>query len=203
MSITTAPPRPRAFRWSPREFHKLGDQGYFTGRQVLLLGGEIIEMPAMSEPHATSLMKGKRALEPIFAADHHVRPQLPFHAPNHSDPEPDLAVVPGEIEDYERAHPTGATLILEVCLSTADIDKGYKPHLYAWAGVADYWVLDLNLRRLEVYRNPRPDPAAKLGHRYDPPLLVPEGDSIAPLARPQDSIAVAALLPRPTPTADP
>ena len=54
-------------------------------------------------------------------------------------------------------HPATATLIVEVAVSSLQRDVGIKSDLYARAGVEEYWVLDLDGRRLVVQREPRPD----------------------------------------------
>lgn len=59
-----------------------------------------------------------------------------------SEPEPDLAIVPGTPRDYPD-HPTSALLVVEVSDTTLALDRGQKRRLYAAAGITDYWVLNL------------------------------------------------------------
>ena len=66
---------------------------------------------------------------------------------------------------------------------------------YARGGVADYWIVDLVGRALEVYRRPAPDPVAPFGWRYEAQLRLTAGEQIAPLAAPHALIPVAELLP--------
>jgi hypothetical protein len=56
-------------------------------------------------------------------------------------------------------------------------------------------VLDVNARRLLVFRDPRPDPTAAHGHTYLTQLTLSVGDRIAPLAGPGRPVSVADLLP--------
>ena len=56
---------------------------------------------------------------------------------NDSEPEPDVAVVPGSVEDYRSAHPSTAVLIIEVAVSSEDVDRE-KAELYASAGIKEY-----------------------------------------------------------------
>ena len=70
------------------------------------------------------------------------------------DPEPDLAIVPGRPRDYV-GHPTTAELVIEVADSSLDFDTNEKRLLYAKASIRDYWVVDINGRRLLVYRDPQ------------------------------------------------
>ena len=60
--------------------------------------------------------------------------------------------------DYATKHPTTAVLLVEVADSSLRYDRKIKGHRYAQAGIADYWILNLVDRQLEVYRRPGPDP---------------------------------------------
>jgi hypothetical protein len=68
------------------------------------------------------------------------------------------------------------------------------PALYARAGLADYWIVNLPDRRLEVYRPPVSD--APFGWRYGTALALGPGDRVAaPLAAPEAMVTVGDLLP--------
>ncbi len=64
---------------------------------------------------------------------------------------------------------------------------------YAAAGVPDYWIVNVRDRNVEVYRSPAADPASPTGHRYAGRRVYAVGESLAPLARPDAVVAVAAL----------
>jgi Uma2 family endonuclease len=85
----------------------------------------------------------------------------------HTDPVPDFAVVAG--------HPVTAALVVEVADTSLRFDTNDKRLLYAGAGIPDYWVVDVNARRLLVYRNPQ-------GGDYTTTLTLDANDAIAPLA---------------------
>jgi len=123
-----------------------------------------------------------------------VREAKPLDTGRRSLLEPDVSVVAGSIRDFARAHPKTAALVVEISESTLRKDRTIKAHLYAQAGLADYWIVNLVDRQLEVHRNPGVDPARRGRFRYDV-TIVPESGSIAPLAAPQSPIAVADLLP--------
>lgn len=61
--------------------------------------------------------------------------------------------------------------------------------------MADYWILNLVHRVLEVYREPREDPTARFGWRHAWTEVLSSGSSAAPLAAPGVRIFVADLLP--------
>ncbi len=110
------------------------------------------------------------------------------------DPVPDLAVVAGSPRDYLQK-PTTAVLVIEISDSSLDYDTTTKASLYASAGIADYWVLDLKNRRLLVYRDPIADAAAPFQFNYANIIEASAGAMVSPLALPAGKIAVADLLP--------
>jgi Uma2 family endonuclease len=116
-----------------------------------------------------------------------LRPQMPLALDFQSQPEPDLAVVPGHRRDYRNAHPTTAVLIVEVSESSLGLDRETKRLLYAEAGILDYWILDTKRQQLEVFRDPHDGD-------YRSRTILGLGDTIAPLAAPGASIPVADLL---------
>ena len=54
--------------------------------------------------------------------------------------------------------------------------------------IPEYWVLNLQDRRLEVYRHP-------VGEEYTEKVVLETGETLACLAKPDDKIAVNDLLP--------
>jgi Uma2 family endonuclease len=121
---------------------------------------------------------------------------MPIALDDESEPEPDVVVVPGTHRDYELAHPARPALLVEVAESSLADDRGTKAALYARAGIADYWILNLVDRVLEVCREPVAATASGSGWRYRAITVLHAGDAIAPLARPDRPVEVAALLPR-------
>jgi Uma2 family endonuclease len=185
---------PRTYRWSKEEFHQMADLGWFDDKRVELLDGEIIEMPVAKPPHVMALGLSEEALGRAFGAGFWVRTQAPLALDPDSEPEPDLAVVPGGPRDYPE-HPTTALLIVEVSDTTLFIDRNRKASLYARGGIADYWIINLVDDQLEVYRNPVPDSSAPSGFRYADRTVLSPADSVSPLAAPSATVAVAYLLP--------
>jgi Uma2 family endonuclease len=187
---------PQTYRWSRSEYERLGELGFFTGRRVELIGGQIVEMSPKKPRHSAGNERAKRALESVFPPDRFwIRAQEPLALGQYDEPEPDVAVVPGGPEDYSDDHPSGALLIVEVADTTLAYDRGAKADIYAAAGIDDYWVINLVARVVEVCRRPLPDLASETGHRYAERLTVAAGGRIAPLAASDHPILVDDLLP--------
>ncbi|MBA4067756.1 MAG: Uma2 family endonuclease [Isosphaera sp.] len=192
-----APPTdagPRPWKWTREDYYKLGELGFFDGKRVELIRGEIVEMSPINEPHAAGVGLVDDALRPVFAVGYHTRVQQPFWVPGGqfgTDPQPDVAVVPGGRRG-RTAPPTAATVIVEVADATLFYDTTTKAQLYAEAGVTDYWVLDLANRQLLVFRDPAPVPG---GASYRTGTAHGPADAVAPLAAPNATARVADLLP--------
>ena len=106
-----------------------------------------------------------------------------------SDPEPDIGILKTGLDELgRRPRPEDLLLVIEVSDSTLAFDVSVKARLYARAGIGDYWVADINGKRLIVHR----EPAAG---KYGSIATYSVDDRIAPLAAPQAEIRVGDLLP--------
>ena len=153
-----------------------------------LIDGEIIEMSPQSSYHAATVSLVQETLRSTFGERYTVRVQLPLVLSDTNEPEPDLAVVKGSPRDYVEAHPTEAVLVVEVADTSLDFDRSRKLATYARAGIADYWIINLRDRCVEVYRDPH-------GTVYGTKQTLTPGDTLLPLAPPEASVAAADLLP--------
>lgn len=180
-------------RWTVDEFHALYSLPAFESKKLVLLAGEIIEMPNPDAPHDAGLGLALAAVTAAFGPGFWVRGQMARRLSQSTDPMPDVAVVPGSPRDYPQ-QPTTALLVVEVSDTSLAIDTGIKAQLYAAAGIADFWVVDLN-NRLVVVRDPQPDPTSPSGASYRTVTSLPSGQGLAPLGAPQSVVNVADLLP--------
>jgi len=183
-------------KWTRVEYERLVEAEILGPEdRVELLGGAMICKEPQYSPHATSIRLVDRVLTEVFGLGWDVRSQMPVALDDESEPEPDVAVVPGDPRDYRDAHPTRPVLVVEVALSRLGFDRDRKGSLYARAGIADYWIVNLPDRRLEVYRGPVRDGAAPFGWRYGTSLALGPDDRVTPLAAPGASVIVSDLLP--------
>jgi len=186
----------RTRRFTRAEYERLIDLGVFQpGEEIELIGGELMVAEPQGAPHYTAIRKTAKALEAAFGPGWEVRTEGPIGLDDESEPEPDVAVVPGAPDDYARAHPSRPALTVEVAESSLALDRQRKGSLYARAGLPDYWVLNLVDRVLEVYREPAPDSAAPFGWRYGRSEVFEASARVTPLAAPGSSIPVSRLLP--------
>jgi Uma2 family endonuclease len=196
--LTGAVAEPVPRRWTREEYYCMGEAGVFVSNgHVELIEGEILHRSPQGPLHSVGTSRLYRVIGAAFGPGFYVRSQLPLALGQRSDPEPDLVVVPGAPEDYEDAHPTTALLVVEVSDTTLAYDRTIKAGLYARAGIADYWIVNLVDHLIEVHRDPQPDATSPLGASYGQVIRHGRGAVISPLAAPQAQIAVDNLLPRP------
>ena len=192
--MATSPGRIR--RWKRVEYDRLIDLGAFKpGEHLELLGGHLIVSEPQGTLHTTAVGLVHDALRLCFGAGWLIRCQMPIALDDESEPEPDVAVVPGTWTDYAVAHPALAALVVEIAETSLREDRRRKATLYARGAVADYWILNLVDRVLEVCRDPITAAMQRSGWRYREVTIVQPDASVAPLARPDHPIAVADLLP--------
>jgi Uma2 family endonuclease len=86
-------------------------------------------------------------------------------------------------------------LVVEVAETSLALDRLRKGGLYARAGIADYWMVNLIDEVLEVYREPARAPSGRGDWTYDSVRLLRRNAVVTPLAAPRARIRVGALLP--------
>jgi Uma2 family endonuclease len=94
-------------------------------------------------------------------------------------------VPPRRYNDVHRSH---AFLIVEVADSSVAYDRETKGPLYASCGVEEYWIADVNARRVEVYDEPSSE-------KYGRARRFERGQELAPAAFPDIVVRVAELFP--------
>jgi Uma2 family endonuclease len=175
-------------RFTPEQFHALAQAGLFNdNRRYELIEGDIIAMPPEGTDHAEAKSTAVEKLFERKGHGWHRRVESPLRLGN-SEPIPDIAFVAGSPSDYRHQHPTTALLIIEVADSSLEYDRTTKQLLYAAHGVQEYWILNLQERTLEVYREPSCD-----GYRTAQVYGLDE--YISPLFEPDWRIRVRELFP--------
>ena len=186
----------RTRRWQRVEYERLIESGFFhPGDPVELVGGQLIVAEPQGSRHFAAVQAVEDALRRAFGPGWQVRGQGPLALDEESEPEPDVAVVPGTFRDYVARHPSRPALVVEVSESSLALDRDHKGSLYARAGLADYWIVNLLDQTLEVHRDPGPDPTASVGWRYRSVEVLRGEASAAPLALPGAAIRVRDVLP--------
>jgi Uma2 family endonuclease len=188
--------QPGLYRFTRREYERLIDHGFLDEDDPIeLVDGLLLVKEPQSSPHRTAVVLVAKALERSFGDRWFVQIQSPVALGERSEPEPDVCVVRGSPRDYVDAHPRHPALVVEVAQAGLSVARGRKAVVYARGGIADYWIVNLIDRVLEVHREPaRPGPAVgRWG--YVSVIMLDASATIAPLAAPSGGIGVADLLP--------
>ncbi len=150
------------YRLTTDDYHRIIEAEIFDEDvPIELLDGLLVRKGVSSPPHDYVIAWLNEAL--VLAIDrerYQLRPQCSITLEPHSEPEPDLAVVPRE--GPRPYHPATAALVAEVSKSSLRRDLGYKAALYAAAGVPDYWVIDVEGPRAISHRRPSGDGYARV-----------------------------------------
>jgi Uma2 family endonuclease len=145
-------------RYTADSYFALVEQGLIDpDEKCELLDGIVVAMPPQEPLHASGVRRVDRALRRALGPDVLVSSQLPLIAGASSVPEPDFAILPGQLEDYEKRHPTRALLVVEIADSSLAQDRLTKTRIYARAGIPDYWIVNLRHFVVEWYSDPDPD----------------------------------------------
>ena len=148
---------PRRHAFTVEEFNRLSDSGLFDPEQRLeLVDGEIYEMTPARPSHAVTVDRLTWHVTRKLPEGLVVRVQGPAVLGDYSQPEPDYLVLQASFEDLGEHHPTPDQIVLlvEVALTSYPHDRGLKLDVYARAGVATYWIVDLERQWIEVFTEP-------------------------------------------------
>ncbi len=190
MTMLDAP----TFRFSRSLYDQMVERGLLEDQHVELIEGEILQMSPIYRPHVTACALVAELLRKVFESQGHVLVQSPLGVGD-SEPQPDIAVVPGSPRDYEN-HPDSALLVVEISDTSLRFDRKTKASLYASAGIPEYWILNLRDRQLEVFREPKRDRSERFGYRYAKTLIVKRRESVVPVSAPKAMpLKVADMLP--------
>ena len=136
---------------SVAEYHQLGEFNE-NGRRTELIRGIVIEKMSKSPLHCFIASELREILTAQITPEFVIFFQDPITTID-SEPEPDVMAVRGSRKDFRAAHPTTAELVIEVAVTSLEIDR-VKALIYAEAGVKEYWIVCPEEKRVEVFRQP-------------------------------------------------
>jgi Uma2 family endonuclease len=168
-----------------REYDQLVELGAFEDERVELLYGVIVRMPPIGPPHCSAVQLLNELLLPKLLGRASVRIQMPYAASDESEPQPDVVVAPRN--DYQTEHPLSVHVAIEVSDSSLSTDRGVKAHLYAEAGVPEYWVVNVRDQIIEVRTRP-------VAGAYSEVAIYRHGDVVRLGAFPDVEIPVSLVL---------
>lgn len=144
-------------RFTVAQYHAMRDAGILgEDDRVELLDGILVVKMTKRPPHRLVTGLVREALEQLIGDGYYVDSQEPITL-SRSEPEPDVMVVRGDRRAYADRHPgpDDVPLVIEVSDDSLERDRQTKLALYARDGVAEYWIVEVRGRRIDVHRDPR------------------------------------------------
>ena len=145
------------YRWTVAEFHRMAEVGLLTeDSRVELIDGAIIEMAPIGSEHSGYNNHLLSFLSYSLYGKAVVSGQNPVVLGGYEEPQPDIALLRWREDYYRAAHPHAkdVLLLIEIADTTLRYDRDVKVPLYAKNGIPEVWLLDVQGRQLEIYRQP-------------------------------------------------
>lgn len=176
-------------RFTVADYHAMARAGILTEEdRVELLDGQIVEKMTINRPHAGCVNRLNRLFVGRLGDRAVVQPQNPILLDDYSEPEPDVSLLRPKADFYaqEDPMPEDVLLVIEVADASLARDRMVKVPLYARAGVPEVWIVNLQARRIEVFKGPSQE-----GYRES--RWIDDG-SLSPLAFPDLALRLDDLL---------
>jgi Uma2 family endonuclease len=156
MAVTLPLASPAVYRMTIDEYEAMAEAGILRDPRVELIDGLLVKKMPQKPPHVWTVEVIDETLTRLLPRGWFSRQEKPVRIPDFDEPEPDVAVVRGTRNDYLSRHPEppDLALLVEVADSSLDRDRGEKRFAYAKGRVANYWIVNLVDRQVEVYSNP-------------------------------------------------
>jgi Uma2 family endonuclease len=156
--------------------------------RIELIEGEMFDMAPMGTRHSAITSRLHEMFVLAASRSATVVSGGPVVLGEFSEPQPDLMLLKRRADFYSGAHPVAADvlLLIEVSDSSLAFDQSAKLNLYARYGISEYWVIDVEGRRIVIYREP-----AATG--YGRALEFTVADTVTPQAFPDLKLAVGEI----------
>jgi len=185
----------KTIRFTVDEYFKMSAAGLFDGKRVELIEGRIFRLPAQAHPHRWAVSKAARAFTARFPPNTHwVVAQGTLPLGRYGAPDPDIHVfaVPEGTAEEQLPKPF---IVVEISDKTYRKDSGPKLRQYASSGIRDYWIVNLQERRIEVYRKPENLTRKRRDWQYADVQFFKPGQKVKLLEYPKIAIAVNEIIP--------
>ena len=179
----------RRHRLTVADYHRMGEAGVFApDARVELIEGEVIDMAPIGSRHARAVNYLNMQLVEAVRRSAVVAVQNPVSLEEHTEVQPDVAVLRMRADLYGISHPrpSDVLLVIEVSETTLRYDQEVKLRLYARAGIPEVWIVDLESSVLLVYTQPDREIYGERQELSAPGVL-------APSALPEAAIDLSAL----------
>ena len=143
------------YKWTVEDYHQIIESGVLEDKSVELLDGEIVTMSPEKPIHSSRIDTVADYLRDLLRGKAKIREAHPITLDN-SEPEPDIAIVRPQVDNYASRHPYPQDIhfLIEVSNNSLSKDLEEKSVIYAQNGILEYWVIDLRHNKLWVFTKP-------------------------------------------------
>lgn len=162
--------------FTAEEYHRMARTGILgEDDRVELIEGEIVEMAPIGSRHAAVVNRINLLFSEYAGRQAIISVQNPIRLGEYSEPQPDVSLLQPQEDFYTLAHPgpEDVLLIVEVAETSAEYDREVKVPLYARFGIPEVWLVNLEDKLVDVYREPSREGYHEVqtlhsGHRLSP-----------------------------------
>lgn len=170
--------QPNRHLFTVEEYELMLEAGVFQeDEHVELISGEIVDIPPIGPGHGFGVSNLIMLLAPKIGKFAILWVQSPVRISRDDRPEPDITLLRPRSDLSPKSPPLAADvlLVIEISDSSVAYDRKVKRHLYAGAGIPEYWIVNLQEQIIEIYSNPsegeyRQATQAKGGETLDLPV---------------------------------
>jgi Uma2 family endonuclease len=146
------------YRINVHEYERIVAAGALDDDRLELIDGYMVKKMPKNPPHSWSTRRILDLIGAFLPPGWLWRLEQPVRIPDFDEPEPDVAVVRGSLDDYKHRTPVPAdvALLVEVSETTLDRDQREKLAVYAQGNIPVYWIVNLVDGHVEVYTDPGP-----------------------------------------------
>jgi Uma2 family endonuclease len=178
------------YRFTRADYHRMGEIGIFAEDDpVELIDGQVVVMSPIGRRHRGGVNRLNHLFMGRVGERAMVSVQNPVQLDDHSEPEPDIALLRPRADFYRDADatPEDILLLIEVAESSLDYDRRVKAPLYARSGIPESWIANLIQDHLLVHWDPSPA-------GYGTMRILRRGETIRPSAFPDLELTVDEIL---------
>lgn len=145
------------FDWTLERYHEAIASGIFGPEDKLeLLNGKLVKKMSINPPHSASVTRVTKFFTRLYFDVYELRSENPVTFLDDSEPEPDFTLCDLSDDEYSGYHPTPEEvhLIVEVADNSLHRDRTHKAAIYAFAGILEYWIVNIKNNQLELHLDP-------------------------------------------------
>lgn len=155
--------------FSVDDYHQLLATGILDkDDRIELINRELTIMPPIGPEHSSYTRSIATRLPRVLPENLMLQISDPITIAPNSEPQPDAAVVRARKDNYKKAHPGPADvlLVIEVADSSAPFDNEVKAKLYGKAGIPEYWAIEIKAECLRIFTAPSAKGYRKISENY-------------------------------------